>query len=195
VNRTPCTCDHVTRPFWTHNSGEQAVLQAYVGLMIDKDAIRCRWDNHAPNWEVRCRCATEITGKKMPCAANMAEFLRFQPRTVSKPLKSHDPICRSQKNRIWIGGSLTHLTHLTHRIFGASHASCSWSPMSWPAPDRDHESSRAAYLRGPFGTIQQGVGCSRFYGSGFLRIILFKMSANGAHSTGASNSTLHSWNC
>jgi hypothetical protein len=30
------------------------------------------------------------------------------------------------KNRIWIGGSLTHLTHITHRIFGVSYASCSW---------------------------------------------------------------------
>jgi hypothetical protein len=94
-------------------------------------------------------CATEITGKKMPCAANMAEFLRFQPMAVSKPLKSHAPICRSQKSRIWIGGSLTHLTHITHRIFGVSYASCSWSPMRWPAPDHDHESARAAYLRGP----------------------------------------------
>jgi hypothetical protein len=53
------------------------------------------------------------------------------------------------KNRIWIGGSLTHLTHITHRIFGVSYASCSWSPMRRPAPDHDHESARAAYLRGP----------------------------------------------
>jgi hypothetical protein len=36
-------------------------------------------------------------GKEMPCAANMAEFLRFQPMAVSKPLKSHDPIGWSQK--------------------------------------------------------------------------------------------------
>jgi hypothetical protein len=54
------------------------------------------------------------------------------------------------KNRIWIGGSLTHLTHITHRIFGISYASCSWSSNAWAsAPDHDHESARAAYLRGP----------------------------------------------
>jgi hypothetical protein len=90
-----------------------------------------------------------IVRQKKPCATDIAGFLRFQPRAVSKPLKSHDPICRSQKNRIRIGGSLTHLTHITHRIFGFSYASCSWSPMRWPAPDHDHESARAAYLRGP----------------------------------------------
>ena len=88
-------------------------------------------------------------GKEMPCAMDIAASLPFQPMNVYKPLKSHDPICRGPKSRIWIGGSATHLTHITHRIFGVSYASCSWSPMRWPAPDHDHESARAAYLRDP----------------------------------------------
>jgi hypothetical protein len=74
-------------------------------------------------------------GKEMPCAMDIAESLPFQPMNVYKPLKSHDPICRGPKSRIRIGGSQTHLTHITHRIFGASYAFCSWKNMSWPAPD------------------------------------------------------------
>jgi hypothetical protein len=56
----------------------------------------------------------------------MAEFLRFQPMNVSKSLKSHAPICRAPKYRIWIGGSVTHLTHKLIGIAGFSYAFCSW---------------------------------------------------------------------
>jgi hypothetical protein len=56
----------------------------------------------------------------------MAETLRFQWKIVSKPLKSNDPICRAPKYRIWIGGSVTHLTHKLIGIAGFSYAFCSW---------------------------------------------------------------------
>jgi hypothetical protein len=52
----------------------------------------------------------------MPCAADIAGFFRFQSMNVSKPLKSHDPIYREPKYRIWIGGSATHLTHRTEIV-------------------------------------------------------------------------------
>jgi hypothetical protein len=51
VNRDPCTCDCVTRLFGIPDLGEPA----YIGYMIDEDAIQYRWDRVGSRLDERGR--------------------------------------------------------------------------------------------------------------------------------------------